>query len=55
MIQIAQDEAMYLASLGFKWGQDIHRTNSNRHKYYVTERDSVLRRLDKFRQDKKEN
>lgn len=55
MIQVTQSEAMHLASLGLKWGQDLHRTNSNRHTYYVTERDLVIKQLNKFRQDKKEN
>ena len=42
----------FLVKKGFKWGDDIHRTNSNRHTYYATESRAIKTTLENYRKTK---
>lgn len=42
----------FLVRKGFKWGDDIHRTNSNRHTYYATESRAIKTTLENYRKNK---
>lgn len=46
MRQINKAELKYLLDKGFKIGQYIHLSHSNKHKYYATESPKVLEALD---------
>lgn len=37
---------------GIQWGDDIHRTNSNRHTYYATESRAIKTTLENYRKNK---
>ena len=54
MRQINRKELKYLLDQGFKIGQYIHLTHSNKHKYYATESPKVLEALDAFYSKTKE-
>lgn len=50
MIKISKQEAIYLAKLGFSYGNHIHKTVSSGKKatYYATESKKVLSQLAQF-------
>lgn len=49
---ITKNEMEFLVKKGFKWGDDIHRTNSNRHTYYATESRAIKTTLENYRKNK---
>lgn len=49
---ITKSEMEFLVRKGFKWGDDIHRTNSNRHTYYATESRAIKTTLENYRKNK---
>ena len=51
---INQGEMKYLIDCGFKVGEHIHATHSNKHKYYATESPKVLEALNAYHTKTKE-
>ena len=54
MRQINRSELKYLLDRGFKIGQYIHLSHSNKHKYYATESPKVLEALEAYSAQKKD-
>lgn len=49
MVKITANEKDYLISKGCKWGEEVHRTFSNKKTYYLTESPRLLKMLDNYR------
>ena len=50
IIKITKNEAFYLRSKGFKDKSDIHQTYSGHPTYYASEKRSVMKALEKYRE-----